>query len=48
MLMVAYLNEPWVRHRNLTARDRQLLTPMITESDNDDARSSSTPSANPR
>jgi Beta-lactamase enzyme family len=38
MLLVAYLNEPWVRDRNLTAHDRQLLTPMITESDNDDAQ----------
>jgi beta-lactamase class A len=38
MLMVAYLNEPWVRRRALSAHDRQLLTPMITESDNDDAQ----------
>ncbi len=38
MLMVAYLNEPWARDRDLTAHDRQLLTPMITESDNDDAQ----------
>jgi hypothetical protein len=38
MLMVAYLNEPWARDRDLTAHDRDLLTPMITESDNDDAQ----------
>jgi beta-lactamase class A len=38
MLMVAYLNEPSVRGRNLDAHDTQLLTPMITESDNDDAQ----------
>jgi beta-lactamase class A len=38
MLMVAYLNEPWVKGRNLNAHDRGLLTPMITESDNDDAQ----------
>jgi hypothetical protein len=38
MLMVAYLNEPWVRSRHLNAHDRELLTPMITESDNDDAQ----------
>jgi hypothetical protein len=38
MLMVAYLNEPNVRNRALNARDRGLLTPMITESDNDDAQ----------
>ncbi len=38
MLMVAYLNEPWVRGRALNAHDRQLLTPMITESDNDAAQ----------
>jgi Beta-lactamase enzyme family len=38
MLMVAYLNEPGIKGRNLNARDRQLLTPMITESDNDDAQ----------
>ena len=38
MLMVAYLNEPEIEGRNLNAHDRQLLTPMITESDNDDAQ----------
>ncbi len=38
MLMVAYLNEPSVRNRDLNAHDRQILTPMITESDNDDAQ----------
>ena len=38
MLMVAYLNEPWARNRALNPHDRQLLTPMITESDNDDAQ----------
>ena len=38
MLMVAYLDEPWVRRRALTAHDKSLLGPMITESDNDDAQ----------
>ena len=38
MLMVAYLDEPWVRGRALTAHDKSLLGPMITESDNDDAQ----------
>jgi hypothetical protein len=38
MLMVAYLNERSIRNRDLNARDRQLLTPMITESNNDDAQ----------
>jgi Beta-lactamase enzyme family len=38
MLMVAYLNEPWVRGRALNAHDKSLLTPMITESDNDAAQ----------
>jgi hypothetical protein len=38
MLMVAYLDEPWVRGRPLTAREKSLLGPMITESDNDDAQ----------
>src|SRR5439155_2292835 len=38
MLMVAYLNEPWVRGRALDAREHQLLSPMITESDNIDAQ----------
>jgi len=38
MLMVAYLDEPGVRGRALTAQDKSLLGPMITESDNDDAQ----------
>ncbi len=38
MLMVAYLDEPSVRGRALTAHDRSVLGPMITESDNDDAQ----------
>jgi hypothetical protein len=38
MLMVVYLNEPWVAGRNLNAHDRSLLTPMITESDNEAAQ----------
>ena len=38
MLMVAYLDEPWVRGRALTAREKSILGPMITESDNDDAQ----------
>jgi hypothetical protein len=38
MLMVAYLDEPWIRGRALTAHDKSLLGPMITESDNDDAQ----------
>ncbi len=38
MLMVAYLDEPWVRGRALTAHDESVLGPMITESDNDDAQ----------
>jgi beta-lactamase class A len=38
MLMVAYLDEPSVRDRALTSRDRAVLTPMITESDNDAAQ----------
>jgi hypothetical protein len=38
MLMVAYLDEPWIRGRALTAHDTSLLGPMITESDNDDAQ----------
>jgi beta-lactamase family protein len=38
MLMVAYLNMTSVDNRVLTAHDRDLLTPMITESDNDDAQ----------
>ncbi len=38
MLMVAYLDEPWARGRALTAREKSILGPMITESDNDDAQ----------
>ncbi len=38
MLMVAYLDEPYVSKRTLNARDTSLLGPMITESDNDDAQ----------
>ena len=38
MLMVAYLDEPSVRGRDLSAREKSLLGPMITESDNDDAQ----------
>ena len=38
MLMVAYLDDPSVRARALTSRDTGVLTPMITESDNDDAQ----------
>ena len=38
MLMVAYLDEPSVRARALTTRDTDVLTPMITESDNDAAQ----------
>jgi len=38
MLMVAFLDEPWVRGRALTAHEKSVLGPMITESDNDDAQ----------
>jgi hypothetical protein len=38
MLMVAYLDEPWVAGRDLDSEDRSLLGPMVTESDNDDAQ----------
>jgi Beta-lactamase enzyme family len=38
MLMVAYLDQPSVRDRDLAADDRSLLTPMIIESDNDAAQ----------
>jgi hypothetical protein len=38
MLMVAYLDEPYVSKRALNAHDKSLLGPMITESDNDDAQ----------
>jgi Beta-lactamase enzyme family len=34
MLMVAYLDEPWVAHRRLNSYDHSLLSPMITLSDN--------------
>lgn len=37
MLMVAYLDEPWVANRDLDGSDRALLAPMITVSDNNDA-----------
>ncbi len=37
MLMVAYLDEPWVARRNLDTYDRSLLVPMITVSDNNAA-----------
>jgi beta-lactamase class A len=37
MLLVAYLDRPSVADRALTAEDRNLLGPMITESDNEDA-----------
>ena len=37
MLLVAYLSEPWVRHRNLRRDELRLLGPMILWSDNDAA-----------
>jgi beta-lactamase class A len=37
MLLVAYLNEHAVRHRDLRARERALLAPMIRRSDNEAA-----------
>ena len=37
MLMVAYLDEPWVADRPIDAYDNSLLIPMITVSDNDAA-----------
>ncbi len=37
LLLVTYLNQPSVRGRALTARDRGLLAPMIRFSDNDSA-----------
>jgi hypothetical protein len=37
MMLVAYLDEPWVANRPLNASDGALLWPMITESNNDDA-----------
>jgi len=38
MLMVAFLDEPSVRDRALNDGDKAVLTPMITESDNDAAQ----------
>jgi beta-lactamase family protein len=38
MLMVAYLDQPSVAGRDLDHHDRSLLSPMITESDNDAAQ----------
>jgi beta-lactamase class A len=37
MLLVAYLREPYVRHRALRPAERALLSPMIRRSDNDAA-----------
>lgn len=37
MMLVAYLDEPWVADRELNAADGALLWPMITQSDNEDA-----------
>ncbi len=37
MLMVAYLDEPWVADRPIDAADNALLIPMITASNNDAA-----------
>ncbi len=37
MMLVAYLDEPWVADRTLNAHDGSLLWPMITQSDNDAA-----------
>jgi len=37
MLMVAYLDEPWVADRPIDARDNELLIPMVTWSDNNAA-----------
>jgi Beta-lactamase enzyme family len=37
MLLVAYLRQPDVRHRDLTEADRDLLRPMIRRSDNQTA-----------
>jgi hypothetical protein len=37
MLLVAYLDEPWVADRTLNGRDGALLWPMITQSNNDAA-----------
>jgi hypothetical protein len=37
MLLVAYLNEPWVRQRDLRRDELRLLGPMILWSDNDAA-----------
>ena len=38
MLLVAYISEPSVAHRKLTAREKSILSPMITQSNNDDAQ----------
>jgi hypothetical protein len=37
MLMVAYLDLPWVAHRPINAYDASLLVPMVTRSDNNAA-----------
>jgi hypothetical protein len=37
MLMVAYLDEPWVANRPIDAGDNSLLIPMVTASDNNAA-----------
>jgi hypothetical protein len=37
MMLVAYLDEPWVANRTLNGRDGSLLWPMITQSNNDAA-----------
>jgi Beta-lactamase enzyme family len=37
MLMVAYLDLPWIAHRPINAFDASLLVPMITHSDNNAA-----------
>jgi hypothetical protein len=39
MLLVAYLNEPWVADRQINTSDNSLLWPMITQSDNSAADS---------
>lgn len=39
MLLVAYLNDPRVRDRDLRPRDRRLLAPMVRRSDNATATS---------
>ena len=45
MLMVAYLDEPWVADRPIDAYDNSLLIPMVTWSDNDAATEVATSSA---